>query len=230
MTNYIGYMRQETWTAVDSYMVDSLIPSDPILEAVLKANAAAGLPAHDVAPNQGKLLYLLAKIHGAKRILEIGTLGAYSTIWLGRALPEDGVLVTLEREAKHAEVATANLERAALPCQVDLRVGSALDSLAQLVREGAAPFDLIFIDADKPNNPVYLKWALKLARKGTLIVTDNVIRDGEVADSESEDASVKGTRAMFRMMATESRLTATAIQTVGAKGYDGFAVALVVGD
>jgi predicted O-methyltransferase YrrM len=220
-------MRQETWTAVDRYMVESLIPSDPILEAVLQANAAAGLPAHDVAPNQGKLLYLLAKIHGAKRILEIGTLGAYSTIWLGRALPEDGFLVTLEREAKHAAVATANLERAALPCQVDLRVGPALDSLEQLVREGAAPFDLIFIDADKPNNPAYLEWSMRLARVGTIIVGDNVVRDGAVIDARSGYERVQGVREFFAMMSGDARLDATALQTVGSKGYDGFTLAVV---
>jgi predicted O-methyltransferase YrrM len=218
------------WAVVDEYLAETLIPADAVLEAALAANAAAGLPAIDVSPTQGKFLHLLALLRGATRILEIGTLGGYSTIWLARALPAEGKLVSLEFEPKHAAVATKNVARAGLAGVVEIRVGRAADSLAKLFAEGAGPFDLIFIDADKPNNPVYLKWALKLARKGTLIVTDNVIRDGEVADSESEDASVKGTRAMFRMMATESRLTATAIQTVGAKGYDGFAVALVVGD
>jgi predicted O-methyltransferase YrrM len=217
------------WAVVDSYLADMLIPADPVLEAALEANAAAGLPAIDVSPTQGKFLHLLARLRGAARILEIGTLGGYSTIWLARALPAGGKLISLEFAAKHAAVATANVARAGLAGMVEIRVGRAADSLEALHAEGAEPFDLIFIDADKPNNPVYLEWALKLSRVGTLIVTDNVIRDGEVADAESDNASVIGTRAMFAMMAKEPRLSATAMQTVGAKGYDGFALALVVG-
>jgi predicted O-methyltransferase YrrM len=218
------------WAVVDAYLAEALIPADGVLEAALEANRAAGLPAIDVSPTQGKFLHLLALLRGARRILEIGTLGGYSTIWLARALPATGRLVSLEYEPRHAAVAEANVARAGLAGVVEIRVGRAAESLAQLSAESAGPFDLIFIDADKPNNPVYLDWALRLARVGTLIVTDNVIRDGAVADAASEDASVAGTRAMFARMAGEPRLTATAIQTVGAKGYDGFALALVVAD
>jgi predicted O-methyltransferase YrrM len=220
-------MSQEIWTAVDHYIADTLIPIDPILEAALAANAAAGLPSIDVTANQGKLLHLLARIQGAKRILEIGTLGGYSTIWLGRALPPGGQLITLECEPKHAAVAQENIARASLSGVVEIRLGPAVDSLAQLHAAGADPFDLIFIDADKPNNPIYLEWALKLSRAGTLIICDNVIRDGEIADRNSKDPNVQGTRTMFEMLATEPRLEATAVQTVGSKGYDGFSLAVV---
>jgi len=221
-------MPQETWSAVDSYITDTLIAADPILEAALAANAAAGLPSIDLAPNQGKFLHLLARIQGAKRILEIGTLGGYSTIWLARALPPDGRLITLEFEPKHAAVAQANIAHAGLSSIVEIRLGPAAKSLAQLNSENQQPFDLIFIDADKPNNPTYLEWSIRLSRPGTLIVCDNVIRDGEIADPKSTDPKVQGTRTMFEMLSGDPRLEATALQTVGSKGYDGFAMALVV--
>jgi predicted O-methyltransferase YrrM len=220
-------MNEEVWTAVDEYLAERLIPADPVLTAAHEANVAAELPAIDVSPTQGKLLHLLARLQGAKRILEIGTLGGYSTIWLARALPEDGRLVTLELEEKHAAVAKKNVERAGLSQRVELRLGPAAQSLEALHREGVAAFDFIFIDADKPNNPVYLEWALKLARVGTVLVVDNVIREGAVIDAESTDASVKGTRRLFDLMAANPRLDATALQTVGSKGYDGFVVAIV---
>jgi predicted O-methyltransferase YrrM len=217
------------WDAVDRYINDTLVGSDEVLEAALAANAAAELPSIDVTPNQGKLLYLLALVKGARRILEIGTLGGYSTIWMARALPSGGRLVTLEVEPRHAEVAQANIERAGLSGMVELRPGPAADSLAKLHDEQVQPFDMIFIDADKQNMPTYLEWALKLARPGTLIVADNVVREGAVVDESSADPATRGVRGMFAMMAVEPRLTATAIQTVGSKGYDGFALALVVG-
>jgi predicted O-methyltransferase YrrM len=193
----------------------------------LRANAEAGLPSIDVAPNQGKLLHLLARIQGAKRILEIGTLGGYSTIWLARALPSDGTLVTLEAEAKHAEVARGNIARAGLSSLVEVRLGPAMESLAQLDREGASPFDFIFIDADKPNNPGYLEWALRLSRPGTVIVVDNVVRDGAIINAQDPDPAIRGTRRFFAMLASDSRIDATALQTVGSKGYDGFTLAIV---
>lgn len=218
----------ELWKSVDRYIADQLIPSDPILDEAIAANAAAGLPSIDVAPNQGKLLHLLARIAGARKILEIGTLGGYSTIWLARALPDGGRLITLEAEAKHADVARSNIARAGLDRVVTVRLGAALDTLPQLVQEGEGPFDLIFIDADKQNIPAYLTWALKLSRKGTLVLVDNVIRDGEVIDASSDDERVQGVRRFFEMLKTEPRLQATALQTVGSKGYDGFAMAVVV--
>jgi predicted O-methyltransferase YrrM len=221
-------MSEAVWSNVDRYLAEALIPADPILEAALVANAAGDLPAIDVSPTQGKFLHMLATIQRAKRILEVGTLGGYSTIWLARALPADGQLTTLEYSPKHADVARSNIARAGLAGIVEIRVGAAADSLAQLHAENAAPFDLIFIDADKPNNPTYLEWALKLSRKGTLIVVDNVIRDGEIVDANSTDPSITGTRTMFEKMSTDPRLTATALQTVGSKGYDGFAFALVL--
>lgn len=220
-------MSKELWTTVDQYLVERLIPRDPVLDEALKANASAGLPTIDVAPNQGKLLHLLARIQGARRILEIGTLGGYSTIWLARALPADGKLVTLEAVAKHAEVARANIQRAGLSSIVEQRLGPAVDSLSQLHKEGTAPFDLIFIDADKENIPLYLEWSLRLARTGTIIVVDNVIRDGAVVDPKDPDPRVHGVRRFFDMVATDSRLDATGLQTVGSKGYDGFALAIV---
>ena len=216
-------MSQKIWTTVDSYLAETLIPADPILEAALAANAAAELPSIDVSPTQGKFLHLLATIHGAKRILEVGTLGGYSTIWLARALPGDGKLISLEFAPKHAAVAQSNIRNAGLSNIVEIRIGAAADSLAQLHKEGAQPFDMIFIDADKPNNPTYLEWAVKLSRKGTLIVVDNVIRDGAIADAENTDPAITGTRKMFEMLAANSSLEATALQTVGSKGYDGFA-------
>jgi predicted O-methyltransferase YrrM len=220
-------MSQQLWTVVDRYIADTLIPSDPVLEAVLHTNAAAGLPAIDVAPNQGKLLHLLARIQGAKRILEIGALGGYSTIWLARALPADGRLITLEFEPKHAEVAAANIAKAGLADIVEIRTGPALDSLTQLDRERCPAFDLIFIDADKPNNPGYLEWSLRLSRPGTMIIGDNVIRDGAVTDPGSLDPRVQGVRQFIQMMADDPRLDATALQTVGSKGYDGLTLAVV---
>jgi len=223
-------MYQDQWTAVDRYITERLVASDPALEAALKANAAGGLPSIDVAPNQGKLLYLLALIKGARRILEIGTLGGYSTMWLARALPAGGRLVTLEVEPRHAAVAAANLDRAGVSGMVEIRVGPAAGSLAELHREGAQPFDLIFIDADKQNNAAYLGWALKLASRGCVIVIDNVVREGAIVDAATADPQVQGTRRLFEMLAAEPRLSATAIQTVGSKGYDGFAMAVVTGD
>jgi predicted O-methyltransferase YrrM len=220
-------MSEELWTAVDNYLVEKLIPADAALKAAREANAESKLPAIDVSPTQGKLLYLLAKIQGARRILEVGTLGGYSTIWLARALPDDGRLVTLEVEKRHAEVALQNIERAGLASRVELRLAPAAESLAALVLEKVEPFDLIFIDADKPNSPVYLEWALRLARTGTIVVVDNVIRDGQVIDASSTDESVKGTRKLFDLIASERRLEATALQTVGSKGYDGLVVAVV---
>jgi len=222
-------MTQETWTAVDDYFNGLLIPDDPVLEAALKASDEAGLPQINVAPNQGKLLMLLAQIQKARTILEIGTLGGYSTIWLGRALPEDGRLISLEFEPKHAEVAGANIARAGLSDKVEIRVGRAVDSLAQLADEGLGPFDMIFIDADKPSNPDYFTWALKLSRPGTLMITDNVVRGGRVAEADSDAPDVQGTRRMTEMAAAEPRVNATAIQTVGSKGYDGFALMVVGG-
>jgi predicted O-methyltransferase YrrM len=220
-------MNQELWTDVDNYLVENLIPADPALDKALKSNQAAGLPTIDVAPNQGKLLHLLARIQGARRILEIGTLGGYSTIWLARSLPSDGKLITLEVEAKHAEVARANIERAGLSSLVQLRLGPALESLLQLQKEGAKPFDLIFIDADKQNIPAYLEWSLRLSRPGTVIITDNVIRDGAIINAEDPDPRVQGVRRLFEMMSADPRLDATALQTVGTKGYDGFTLAIV---
>lgn len=220
-------MNHELWTVVDRYIADNLVPSDSALDETLRANVVAGLPAHDVASNQGKLLHLLARIQGAKRILEIGTLGGYSTIWFARALPRDGRIVTLEIDPKHAEVASANIGRAGLSSMVDLRGGPALRSLSELHTEGAV-FDLIFIDADKSNNAAYLKWALRLSRLGTIIIADNVVRDGAVVDPNNSDTSVQGVRRFFEVLAAEPRLDATAIQTVGSKGYDGFALALVM--
>jgi predicted O-methyltransferase YrrM len=223
-------MDQALWTKVDAYFTDRLAPSDAVLDAALAASDAAGLPPHNVAPNQGKLLLLLAQLQGARKILEIGTLGAYSTIWLARALPPGGRVVTLEANPKHAEVARANLARAGLSDVVDVRVGPALDSLATLGAEGQGKFDLIFIDADKPNNPGYLEAALKLSRQGTLIIADNVVRNGGVADPKSTDTNVLGVRRFTDMLAADKHLSATAIQTVGSKGYDGFALIRVIAD
>lgn len=228
MDNVELIVDKDQWTVVDRYITDSLIPSDPALDAAMDANVAAGLPSIDVAPNQGKLLHLLALTKGARRILEIGTLGGYSTIWLARALPAGGRLVTLEVEPKHAEVAQQNLDRAGVSELVEVRVGPAAETLAQLHSQGEEPFDLIFIDADKQNISAYLGWSLQLARLGTLIVVDNVVREGAIVDGASTDPMVQGVRAMFEMLAAEPRLSATAIQTVGSKGYDGFAMALVV--
>ncbi|HEX3571000.1 MAG TPA: O-methyltransferase [Acidobacteriaceae bacterium] len=224
----MGKETNELWNAVDQYVNESVARTDEALDAVAKANSDAGLPNIDVTPSQGKLLHVLALASGAKRVLEIGTLGGYSTIWLARALGRGGRVVTLEFEPKHADVARRNLKRAGVEKKVEIRVGAAADSLARLQEEGVKPFDLIFIDADKQNNAVYLDWALKLAKRGTVIVVDNVVREGALADAASTDPSIVGTRAMFERMGNEPRLSATAVQTVGSKGYDGFAIAVVV--
>lgn len=223
-------MSFETWEAVDRYIVDLLVPSDPALQATLEASARAGLPPISVAPNQGKLLQLLARVMGARRMLEIGTLGGYSTIWLGQALPPGGSLVTLEADAHHAAVARANIERAGFGAAVELREGRALDLLPTLAAEGRGPFDLVFIDADKSNSAEYFRWALKLARRGSLIIADNVVRDGAIIDPDCRDASVQGVRRFYEAVAAEPRVSATAVQTVGSKGYDGLAIVLVSDD
>jgi predicted O-methyltransferase YrrM len=213
------------WAAVDAYIGDRLLGDDPALSAALAANAAAGLPEIDVSPAHGRMLQLIARMMGARRVLEIGTLGGYSTICLARALPEDGRLVTLEIDPHHAGVARENLRRAGVADKVELIVGPALDTLAGL--EG--PFDFVFVDADKPSNPLYLKAALRLSRPGTAILVDNVVREGGVLDPRSGDERIAGTRALFDAVAAEPRLTATAIQTVGVKKWDGFLLALVDG-
>lgn len=220
-------MSMKTWASVDDYIVEALFDADPALDAVLAANHDHGLPAIDVSPAQGKLLSLLARMQGAKKVLEIGTLGGYSTIWMARALPVDGKVMTLELDPHHASVARSNFERAGVSDRVELRVGPALQSLAALGAENAGPFDFIFIDADKPNNPHYLSWAMRLSRPGTVIVCDNVIRDGAVVNEDGRDANVEGARAAFSFIGGDKRLEGTAIQTVGAKGYDGFAIAIV---
>jgi predicted O-methyltransferase YrrM len=220
-------MNASAWTDVDAYFNDLLVPADPALDDALTASEEAGLPHINVAPNQGKLLHLLARISGARNILEMGTLGAYSTIWLARALPPGGRLVTLEADPRHAEVARANLDRAGFAGVAQVRLGPALETLPALADEDAGPFDLIFIDADKLNYPGYLDWSLKLSRPGTVIIGDNVVRGGAVTDADSTDPSVRGVRRFTELIAAEPRLTATAIQTVGVKGYDGFALALV---
>jgi len=220
----------ERWTAVDRYLTELLVPSDPVLEAVLQANAAAGLPPHDVSPTQGKLLHVLTRAQGARRVLEIGTLGGYSTIWLARALPPGGCLITLEADPRHAEIARANLKRASLDHVVEVRVGRAVDTLPQIAAEKPGPFDLIFIDADKANNRQYLAWALRLSRVGSLIVLDNVVRNGAVIDETSSDPTTQGARRGLELLAAEPRVSATAIQTVGSKGWDGFAIAVVIAD
>jgi len=219
---------QETWTTVDRYIAGLFVPPDQVLDTTLKASEHARLPAIHVSPPQGKLLHLLARIHDARRILEIGTLGGYSTIWLARALPEGGQLVTLEANESHAEVARANIARAHLGAMVEVRVGRALDTLPQVEADGIGPFDLIFIDADKESILEYFDWSLRLSRVGTVIVVDNVVRNGEVANPDSTDPRVLGVRRFNEAAAMEPRVSVTAIQTVGSKGYDGFALALVV--
>ena len=220
-------MTQQLWTSVDAYYTDALVKPDEALDAALRDSDAAGLPPINVTPNQGKLLNLMARMCGGRSILEIGTLGGYSTIWLARALPDGGRLVTLEADPRHAEVAKANIARAGLSDRVDVRVGSALDTLPQVEADGLGPFDLVFIDADKPSNPFYVEWALKITHPGSVIIVDNVVREGAVVESDSEDSAVLGVRRMNELIATDQRLTATAIQTVGSKGYDGMLVALV---
>lgn len=220
-------MNQDQWTAVDGYFNDLLIPSDPVMESVLAASHAAGLPAINVAPNQGKLLHLLARMHGARRILEIGTLGGYSTLWLARALPAGGRLITLELNPDCARVARANFAQAGLADVIELRLGAAIETLPQLVTEKKGPFDLIFIDADKVSTADYFDWALKLSRPGTVIIVDNVVRNGAITDENSSDPSVQGVQRFLKRAATEPRVDATTLQTVGSKGYDGFALLLV---
>ncbi|MGY1501253.1 O-methyltransferase [Streptomyces sp. QTS52] len=216
------------WEDVDDYFTNLLAPADEALEAALRDSDAEGLPHINVAPNQGKLLQLLAQVQGARRILEIGTLGGYSTIWLARALPADGRLITLEYDAKHADVARRNLARAGLDGITEVRTGPALETLPKLADENPGPFDLVFIDADKANNPHYVEWALRLTTTGSLIIVDNVVRGGAVTDADSTDPSVRGTRAALQLIAEHPRLSGTAVQTVGSKGYDGFALARVV--
>ena len=220
---------QDVWTAVDSYFGDLLIARDEKLDAALAANQKAGLPAIDVSRLQGKFLELLVRISGARRILEIGTLGGYSTIWLARGLPEGGRIVTLEFDPHHAEVARANLEHAGVLDRVDLRVGRAIDTLPTLENTADSPFDLIFIDADKESYPEYLDWTLRLSRVGTVIVADNVVRDGRVVEADCDDERVRGVRRFTERLAAEPRLNATVLQNVGTKGYDGLALAVVVG-
>jgi predicted O-methyltransferase YrrM len=220
-------MTQNRWTAVDGYITDLLVPSDPVLEATLEASDAAGLPSHHVSPNQGKMLYLLASLIRARRILEIGTLAGYSSLWLARALPPAGKLITLEANPLHADVARSNFRRAGVSGRIDLRVGPAAAGLARMIQEGQEPFDLVFIDADKENHATYLESALKLSRPGTLIIGDNVVRGGDVVDPNSPDPRVQGVRRFYERLSAAPNVSATAIQTVGSKGYDGFALALV---
>jgi len=218
----------DTWTAVDRYFSKALIKPDRRLDAALNANRKAELPAIDVTPLQGRFLEVLVRATGARRVLEIGTLGGYSTIWLARAIPDNGLVVTLELEPKHASIAQRNIEKAGLSQRVDLRIGSAAESLAALVAASADPFDFIFIDADKAGYPGYLRWSLKLSRPGTLIVADNVVRDGKVIDPRNPDPNIRGVRRFMRLMSAEPRLSSTVLQTVASKGYDGFAMAVVL--
>lgn len=219
---------EKLWADVDRYLVDLLVPQDEGLTAALKSSADAGLPPIHVAPNQGKLLQLLARSIQARHILEIGALGGYSTIWLARALPAGGKVVTMEHEPRHAEVAARNIARAGVGDRVEQHVGRALDVLPKLQARKSPPFDLVFIDADKPSNPDYFDWALKLTKPGSLIIIDNIVRKGAILDAASIDASIIGTRRCLELIAAEKRVTATAIQTVGSKEYDGFAIALVM--
>jgi len=220
-------MSDPRWTAVDQYVAGLFEPPDAALEAALADSQAAGLPPINVTASQGRMLHLIARAMGARRILEIGTLGGYSTIFLARALPPDGRVVTLEAEPRHAEVARANFARAGLSDVIDLRLGPALETLPHLVESGAGPFDVMFIDAHKPEYPDYLTWALKLSRPGTLIIADNIVRSGAVADAASTDVNVQGVREFNAQLAAEPRVSATIVQTVGSKGYDGFAMAIV---
>jgi predicted O-methyltransferase YrrM len=222
-------MSQEKWAEVERYITDTMVRPDTALDAALRSSEEAGLPRINVSPPEGMFLTLIARINGARRILEIGTLGGYSTIWLARALPPGGKLTTLEIDPKHAKVAAENIRRAGLARVVEIRQGPALETLPKLEAEGKGPFDLFFIDADKPSNPEYFGWALRLSRPGSVIVVDNVVREGAVVDSRSRDPNVRGVRRLNEMIAGEPRVMATEIQTVGSKGYDGFAVAVVVG-
>jgi predicted O-methyltransferase YrrM len=220
-------MTQQLWTSVDDYITQLFVQSDPIMQETLAASETAGLPSISVAPNEGKLLMLLAQLCGARNILEIGTLGGYSTIWLARGMVSGGSLITLEANPKHAEVARLNIARAGFTDRAEVRVGPARDTLSQLASEGRSPFDLIFIDADKESYPEYLAWALKLARPGALIIADNVIRDGKILDPKDADPRVQGARRFNQLLAEEPRVKATVIQTVGGKGHDGMAIAIV---
>lgn len=221
-------MTGDVWTAVDHYICDLLVPPDPALDGALDASEAAGLPRIAVSPPQGKLLHILARAQGARSILEIGTLGGYSTIWLARALPPDGRLITLEADPRHADIARSNFARAKLDQIIELRLGKALETLPQIAAEGRGPFDLIFIDADKENITEYFSWSLALSKPGTTIIVDNVVRSGMVIDSASTDSMVRGVRAFNERLAVEPRVIATEIQTVGSKGYDGFAILFVL--
>ncbi len=225
-------MSEERWSAVDRYIADRLVADDPALDAALKDSAAAGLPQIAVSPPQGKLLHLLAQMQGARTVLELGTLGGYSTIWLARALPPDGRLVTIEAESSYAEVARANIARAGLADIVELRVGPGLEALPALAGENPDPFDMVFIDADKKSTPEYFTWALRLCRRGSLIIVDNVIRNGALIDADNDDPDVQGNRRFHELLADDragaQRVSATTIQTVGSKGYDGFTLALVL--
>ena len=221
---------QKLWTEVERYFDGLLLPTDPAMDAALEASSAAGLPPINVTPSQGKLLWLLARVQGASRILEIGTLGGYSAVWLAGALPVGGRMITLEVDPKAAKVARANIKRAGLADVVEVRLGRALDTLPKLAAEHEAPFDLTFIDADKPSNADYFRWALKLSHPGSLIIVDNVVREGEVVDPASRDPNVLGVRRLAKLLQTERRVSATAIQTVSSKGYDGFVIALVTGE
>jgi predicted O-methyltransferase YrrM len=225
----VGRVNQQLWSDVDQYFAEAMIPADPALEGALAASAEAGLPTISVAPNQGKLLHLLVRIQGARSILEIGTLGGYSTIWLARALPEDGRLITLEADPKHAEVAGRNIAAAGVADRVDLRVGPALDTLPKVDAEGLGPFDFIFVDADKASIPDYFAWALKLSRPGTVVVIDNVVRGGNVVQADSQSADVQGIRRLHEQLKTERRVDATTLQTVGSKGWDGLTIAVING-
>ncbi|RDI45640.1 O-methyltransferase [Falsibacillus pallidus] len=220
-------MSTETWKKVDEYFTKKLHEPESIMDNVLKSNEEAGLPSIDVSPNQGKLLNLLVQMKGATKILEIGTLGGYSTIWMARALPENGKLITLEYAEKHADVARKNIEHAGISDKVEIMVGAALDSLPVLEERGEKDFDFIFIDADKPNNPHYLEWALKLSKPGTVIIGDNVVRDGKVVDEDTEDAVIKGVQSFIDLLSRNPHIDSTAIQTVGSKGYDGFVLGIV---
>jgi predicted O-methyltransferase YrrM len=225
---------RDLWAAVDDYVAGHLLAQDPVLDAALAASDAAGLPRASITPAQGKLLELLARVSGARSILELGTLGGYSTIWLARGLRHDGRLVTLELDPRNAEVASANLANANLAERVQIRVGPAGETLPELHAEGAGPFDVIFIDADKRNNPLYLQWSLKLSRPGTLLIADNVVRGGAILDPDADDprlggGGVQGVRRFYELLAADPRVSATAIQTVTAKGHDGFVLALVSG-
>lgn len=222
-------MDQEGWVAVDEFLIDLLQPSDPVLDAAVKHTEAAGMPLIQVSPNEGKLLHLLVRVRGARRVLEIGTLGGYSTIWMARALPADGRLISLEFNPKHAEVARANIARAGLDSVVEVIVGPAVESMTRLRDEGAEPFDFIFIDADKPSYPDYLELSLALSAPGTIIVADNIVQGGQVLNPDSEDASARGLRRFLEQMSREPRLDAVGLQTVGVKGYNGLSFAIVKG-